>query len=374
MNEHMDSQLLNEKISSIIGYLYEHQESDGGFRSLRFFRKQVYDYAKRTEHENWYYFGKCPFGTAIIVYHLHGINHPKVAEIKRKGCEFLQRGFENGVVRYVPAYDMPIEIPTDVDDTCLTMVALSQNGYKARCNVSMILSNTDGQGNFYTWLIPRLRHLWHPRNFWWLVRDSRTHTRRMKSYGTESQQMKQIQEEYRDSSELAVTANVLLYLGIDGRTVTFLKTLIRRIKQDDVPLQYYANLLAHYFSVARLHDAGVKQLECLKQKIVSYIVGRQEPDGEVEGPFNTALAALTMIYFDCWGSESLDKAIRYVAFHEMHEKGWRPFHYNNDLYGGFYDGVAELTATFYLEVLFKYQRHLSDETPVLMNTTGQSRR
>jgi len=360
---------LDAKISSIIDYLYEHQRPDGEFRMLRSFRRQVGDYVGPTGYEGWYDFGRCSFATATIIYHLHGIAHPKVAEMIEKGCRFLQRGIENGVVRYVPAYDRPVDLPADVDCTCVTMAALSRAGHKAPGNVSMILSNTDGRGNFYSWLVPRSRHLRNPVNFCWLIRDFEMCRRRMRSYGTDENQLRRMNKEYYESSEPAVAANALLFLGIHAGTEGYLKALIQHIEKDNMPLQYYDTPSAACFHVARLHAAGAGQLGCLTDKIVSGITRRQKPDGEVEGPFNTAMAALTMIYFGCWGSEPLNKAVRYVAFNEMHEQGWLPFPYCNDLHGVFDDGAPELTAAFYLEVLIRCRQYISSGTSL---SFGQS--
>ena len=46
------------------------------------------------------------------------------------------------------------------------------------------------------------------------------------------------------------------------------------------------------------------------------------------------------MYFDEWDAETLSNAVRYVASHTMHERGWLPVHCCNDLEGVFVDGSA----------------------------------
>jgi hypothetical protein len=45
----------------------------------------------------------------------------------------------------------------------------------------------------------------------------------------------------------------------------------------------------------------------------------------------------------------------------MHETGWKPFHYYNDTAGIFEDGGPEMTATLFLEALYRYRIHLHGE-------------
>lgn len=350
-------QLFNERIDSIVRFLSEEQTPDGEFRMLRSFTKTVGDYVRPTKYQGWYDFGRSTFATATILYHLQHIHHPTVERMKEKACNFLKRRIEAGVFRYTAAYDKPIDIPPDIDCTCIALAALQSNGCRLRGNRSMILSNTDRQGNFYTWFIPRQRHLKQPQNFFWLVRDRWTWKRRMLSYGTSAGEMVKIEDEYKHRNEPAVAANALLYLGIDPRTKISLETMIRRIERGDLSLEYYGDNLVAFFHLARLYQAGVERVLDLKPMILSTICSRQSPDGNTGGPFNTALASLVWIYFKCWDDVHLNKAIHYLALHEMHEKGWLPFHYANDCYNVFQDGSAGLLALFYLEALYRCRQH-----------------
>ncbi|MBW8010814.1 MAG: hypothetical protein FVQ83_06160 [Chloroflexi bacterium] len=350
----------DKKIAAIIDYLHEQQKPNGGFRTLQFFRFAylLKDLGVPTEYEDWYELDYSIWCTSILLYHLHEIDDIKIAEIKKKGSDYLEKVVENGVVRYLPGYKMAIW-PTDVDDTGIVFAVLRQNGYQTYCNEDMIFANHDGKGNLYTWFVPRIRHLRHLKNFFWLAKDYLVNNvGYSKQFGFSVKQMLKIAKEYHSSTESAITANVFLYLGVDERTEIFLKTMIQHIEKDDAPIQYYPDLLSLYFQVARLYATGVKEIESLKDKIVNYVEGRQDPDGSVGGPFDTAIAALTLIYFQCWNRSSLNKAVNYIANHEMHAQGWKPFHACNDIDDTVHFGGPELTATMYLEILYRYQRHL----------------
>jgi hypothetical protein len=360
----MDRLILDNKIEAIIDYLTYAQKEDGEFKTLRYFKSHVDDYVTETEHTDWYDFGKCPFAAANILYHLSEIHHPKVYEIIKKGCLFLSEGFENGVVRYIPGRYKNIDFPADVDDTALTAAALIKNGYPVDVNIKMILANSDRKGNFYTWLIPRINHLKHPGNFYWLCRDLiLQHSQNLK-YEVATKSRNQRFKEYKTSREPGITANVLLLTSINRSTKKHLATLIKRMRNNDIPLQYYSNILAEYFQVARLYKAGVMELITLKDQIVSDILLKQNQNGEVENPFNTALAALSLIFYVCWDLPALEAMINYVVSNPMHEEGWRPFHYCNDLENVFEDGGAELTATFYLHIInsWRYKHYPENES------------
>jgi hypothetical protein len=162
--------------------------------------------------------------------------------------------------------------------------------------------------------------------------------------------------EYRRSTDPGVAANVLLSLGESTATRKHVDRLIDVVAGESPPLDYYG-ILALYFHVARLYQGGVKRVGVLRRKIVAHLEKLQSPDGRVEQEFFTAAAALTLIYFEQWDSEALERAVRYLALHPMHQSGWKPFHYYHDTAGVFEDGGAEMTATLFLEALYRYRVH-----------------
>lgn len=356
----IDDAAIDGQIAAIVDYLARSQGADGAFPTYRAFPGPAPSYVGATAFDGWYSFGECPFCTANIVYHLTGIDLPGVAGIIEKGCAALARGMENGVARYVPAHAKAIDFPTDVDDTCLAAVALERNGIDSGANLAMVLENITPGGDILTWLVPRpaplYRRLRHRASRRWLRADKEVADAAMRSYGTPANIMALIDAEYRDSFEPGVAANVLLYCGVTPRSRPLLKRLIERIETEDMPPGYYASLIVAYFHVARLAVHDIAQLDRVKKKILDYCSALQQPDGMIDTPFHTALAALSYMYFGAWDRPQLARAVDYVARHPMHREGWLPLHYCNDLHGVFIDGGAELTAALYMEVLYRWRR------------------
>ncbi|HEY7820326.1 MAG TPA: hypothetical protein VIG29_19030, partial [Vicinamibacteria bacterium] len=347
-------EFLDARMLAIVDYLRKQQSDDGEFRTLRSFCGEVGNYVTPTEHEGWYSFGKCSFVAASVVFHLDQIRLPGVAEIKRRGCEFLSRSLENGVARYQPAYSKTVDIPPDVDDTSMVTSALRQNGWTPATNVAMVMDNTNREGDFYMWIVPRWRHLRHPRNWIWLVRDHLHCQKMMRKWAT-PELYDYTFREYRRSTDPGVAANVLVALGESARTRKHIDRLIEVVEGESPPALDYYGILPLYFHVARLYHSGVKRVGVLQRKILSNFEKLQSADGCVEQPLFTATAALTFIYFERWDSEALNRALRFLAVHPMHESGWKPFHYYHDPAGVFEDGGAEMTATLFLEALYRYR-------------------
>ncbi len=348
---------LDTKIFRIVEYLAAAQREDGDFRILRFFLSEVGSYTTPTEFQGWHDRGRCPYAVACILLHLHHIDLPGVAEIKRRGCEFLARGLENGVLRYLLApCERTIDFPPDVDDTCLAAIPLSKNAYPVSINVDMVLDNTNRHGDFYTWLIPRWKHLRHPRNLLWLVRDYRKNLRSMRR-SLPPDQLAAARRDYRTRTEPAIAANVLLSLGRTGRTRKPLARLLARVLDGDIPLEYYKNVMVLYFHLARLYDAGFVEVEMCRETIIDHIRRTQTESGLVEQELFTAMAALSLMYFRDWENSLLLKALACLASHPMHQEGWRPVHYCNDTAEVFLDGGPELTAALFLDALYRYRLH-----------------
>jgi hypothetical protein len=144
---------------------------------------------------------------------------------------------------------------------------------------------------------------------------------------------------------------VLLLLGESKSTRKHIDRLIEAVRSNELHLDYYT-ILPAYFHVARLYHHGVKRVGVLQHQIISH-----------EQELFTAVASLIFMYFGDWENGALKRALRYLVSHPMHESGWKPFHYYNDTAGVFEDGGAEMTATLFLEALYRYRIHLHGEYP-----------
>jgi hypothetical protein len=352
---------LDVKISAIIQFLHQHQKADGEYEGLRYFAGEVESYVTKTEYENWWYFGKCPFFTATVLCHLEKIDHVLAIEIKKKGCDYLLKGLENGLVRYVAAYDRRIDFPTDIDDTALIFKVLNLNGYEISANNSILFNNANEDGDLFTWVVPRKNHLKDLRGFSWILKDYLTWNLNMLSYGTSIAKMRELWKEYQSGLDTSAAINFLLYTGVNQNTQKYLNTIFDRLENEGANLEYYDNLIVPYFHLARLYDSGADQVIRLKEKIVSYIKEKQRPDGEIDTPLFSAIACLTLIYFKCWDEPVFQKLIAYLMNHDMHETGWKPLHYCNQYPSTFLDGSAGTTAVFYLDALYRYREHLQNK-------------
>ena len=210
------------------------------------------------------------------------------------------------------------------------------------------------------WIIPRWNHLRHPR-------ESDVAHQGLPALSEDDEKVGESGvdqytfREYRRSTDPGVAANVLLSLGESAKTRKNIDRLIEVVQGDAPPLDYYG-VLALYSHVARLYHRGVKRVGALQRKITSYVEGIQSADGCVEQEFFTAAAALTFIYFGDWENNALKRALRYLALHPMHETGWKLVaSYYHDTAGIFEDGGAEMTATLFLEALYRYRVHVYGE-------------
>ncbi len=346
---------LEEKAEGLVSYLESRLRKQGRFRTLRRFLGDVGSYARPTEYDGWYEFGDCPFAAASIAIHLPFLGDERLAELGRQVCEYLVPALENGIARYAMRRDGPIPFPADVEDTCLVGAALRANGFPVALNVNMIAANVDSRGRFYTWLVPRLRHLRHPRNFLWLCRDQRRCRALMKSYGTSRGRLSQMANEYRISREPAVAANVLLCPEVRGRCPAAVTALVEQVLDGDMPQQYYGSRLAAWFHLARLSAARVEPIGAIKAIAAKELALAQREDGSWGTPFQTAMGLLASMYLGIGSAESRERGVRNLLRLEWHEKGWVPFPYYNDLYDVFEDGSAELTAVLVLEALLRWR-------------------
>jgi hypothetical protein len=359
----ISTEKLDEKIEAIVDYLCERQLADGCFPTLRTFDGETPDYASPSEFDDWYHWGSCLWIAAVIAYHLCSVNSPKLVAVREKLSDYLEGCTEFGLARYESAHLKPRDYPADVDDSSAVCIALRRNGREAPFNEDMVVNNVGATGMIHTWIVPHWRQFKNLQNGLWVVRDFLAVHLRAARYRWNPVVTIAIAWEYWRCAEQTVVSNVLLATGINKRTRSHLERLIHNVETDNLVLQYYDSPMAIYFGIARLYEADIEEVGVLREKVVKYITKQQDDSGEVESPLLTSVAALTLIYFECWEEPALDRAIQYLASHEMHDNGWKPFHIANDTWGLFNDGGAELTATFYLEALYRYRaRYGADES------------
>ena len=182
-------------------------------------------------------FDSTPFATGLALIALKQLEHPLVAEIRRKATSFLYEQYEPpGVWRYWSSRQgTPID--PDVDDTCCISYALNGRAHSrvasaSACdNVALILRNRHASGLFKTWL-----------------RDNSAD----------------------NDVDGVVNANVLLYLGERPETLPARDIIIAAINQDREAQAsiYYPNASALYHAVARAYVNGVAGFSLCKDAVL----------------------------------------------------------------------------------------------------------
>jgi hypothetical protein len=367
----LDPLNLTAKISALIDYLTSAQREDGSFRTLQRFHFEAVMTGPQTEFKGWYESEGSLWASSVILYHLSNLKDARLAEMKNRGCNYLETTIEHGLARFIPSNKNRIFL-TDADDTALVYAALRRNGREATCNETIFLANQNDEGSFYTWFVPRFKHLKRPGTFIWLTNDYlKTLFGYVRYFGNFKWRLKSLMnnflwvittlitifKEFQFALEPAVNANALLYFGVTEDTRRCLNTMIDQVKSGNFSVQYYPDRLSVYFQIARLHQSGLQEIGQLRGQITAYIQEQAKNLIETDQALDIALGCLGLMYFDDWENPLLTEMIDYLADHSMHASVWQPFSGCNNIGNTVNFGAPELTAFFFLEALSRYVDH-----------------
>jgi hypothetical protein len=345
----------DDRVQEILAYLQSIQLQDGEIPAVRRFADQPYPGISESEFPGWYHFGKCVFFTASVVYHLREIPGASSGDIRRRGCAFLLDLFEGSVIRYVPSRHQEIWFPADADDTVVVKAALALEGITPPGPDRMLLANRNWRGRFLTYFVPRFRHLIHPDDFGWLVRDLGQWGTRL--WKQDWRNALRLAREYWSTQEPAIDANALLYFRNDPRVRGLAGMVVRAMQQKDVTIEYYDSLIVPYFHAARAYGEGVEALEPLRKPFLELVRERRASQGTFGSGFEAAMIAVALMRFGWWDSPLLDDAVRQLLDDPMHETGWQPAPYANSPNFSFSDGAPGFTAALFADALHRYARH-----------------
>lgn len=270
-----------------LGIIENGQLENGEFKTFLFFPGKA--------ENGWIYSGPSVFLTSSIAIALLKSENTKAKSICEKAAKFVHSQMEeDGLWRFYPHHGLfKFNTPMDVDDTSLASYLLSELNIGFPDNKKILLKQTDKWGNFYIWLLPRLRYLNQPKLFFRLLFDlrysfpiffplkGRTDTALIR-YG---------------DFEHAVSANAILYMKQNQQT----QKTINHITEDilfgnEHNYFFYPGELYTYYHVSRVYDEGVKDFENLKEK-VSYFF-KNNLDNINENVLNQAIALITLVNFD----------------------------------------------------------------------------
>lgn len=286
------------------------------------------------------------FTTVHVAISLLEVRHDDAAAMVSRAADFLRSEMlPGGLWRFWTAsHPGSPGIPPDTDDTACIAHLLKQLGIPFPDNRASLLGNRSPQGTFYTWILPRTRHLFYP-GAWHLFRRSAKARKAVAIFFQSGQ-------EPPDPSgvEAVVNANALLYLG-DGphteRVSAWLADVVRQGLAATTD-RYYQSECALFHALARCHEQGNASLRDLS----AVMVRRIESFSPAELPaLECALAACALSIL-APASPLLARFVESLLSTQQPDGCWGPRVF---YYGGYKRyrawGSAELTTGFCLEAL-----------------------
>lgn len=324
----------------IIRFIFKNQMNNGEFRS--------FCYLPGSEND-WYYSGDSPFVTANILYSIKDIEDENVEIIVDNGLKYLSSLQEkNGLWRYWKHNNeiMEYNVPCDVDDSAL--VAFLFKKIKKQ-DVSSILNkikdNQSSDGSFYTWFIPRLRHLNNLSNFIFLVCD--LYKCRKVFLPNKKIPNNECISSILDN-EPAVNAHVIMAMGYCKEREESIKKIMDDILSDRIVLQYYDHRFFVYYHISRAYKEGAKNFIELKEKIVNQIT-LSPVFHEEEFFILNILNLITLFNFGFNQKELICDKIEFIENNFDSLEKFKPYKYWTSKQRSWWAGSKELTAALYLE-------------------------
>jgi len=291
------------------------------------------------------------FTTVHIAISLLEVRHDAAAAMVSRAADFLRSEMlPGGLWRFWTAsHPGSPGIPPDTDDTACIAYLLHQVGIPFPDNRASLLGNRSPQGTFYTWILPRPRHLLHP-GAWHLFRRSAKAKESVAIFFRSGQEPPDPL-----GVEAVVNANALLYLGDGPQTARISRWLADVVRHGRAATsdRYYQSEYALFHALARCMEHGVVSLRDLSAVMVRRIEA-SEPASLPALECGLAACALSIL---APASPSLPAFIECLLAAQKSAGCWpaRVFYY-----GGFKRyrawGSAELTTGFCLEALARYQR------------------
>lgn len=292
-------------------------------------------------------FDTSPFVTTFALHALSFIERADIAEAVRLGLAFLLseqegRGLwrhegSRGPNRYMA--------PPDLDDTACVSWTLRRHDIPFGANEDVLYRHRNADGLFLTYIQPlSFKRAW----FELLSRQNRRQL---------IMRWRWIQlRKFLNEVDIAVNANVVLYLGQNAKTARacrYLNAVVQTGLEDSS--LYYVDSMAFYHAVSRAYFYGISSLEPTRAPVVDRIGRRQHADGSFEDPLTAALAACTLVNYGGGGDAKLEGAIRYIVATQGHDGSWPRAAFYTGVNRYYWWGSEELTTALCLEALARYE-------------------
>ncbi len=226
------------------------------------------------------------FGTSFVLYctrHLKGADMDQCRSLSRSFL--LREGTEDCLWKYWTNASNR-SIVCDLDDTCCISFVLKDlfKMSRVKTNIPIILSNRIENGLFKTWLK---------------------------------------EKQARNDTDIAVNANVILYLGERDetrKTISFLRDcLINGYEMKYC--HYYPDIMACYYMISRLARHGFHALDGVHELVRARVMGLMGPEGHWRNDLSTALAICTLNNIKS-SVPGLEKALLWLVGRQQANGSW----------------------------------------------------
>jgi hypothetical protein len=297
-----------------------------------------------------------PFFTQHILASLMEVAGPARILISTKIRKFLLRDVCPGCIWKFWNKEHPgsILIPPDVDDTSCIAYLIEPSALPSHQTRSVLLGNRNSVGLFYTWILPRLGHLYRPQTWIPLYHNFKNPKNTITFFRLGNNKPDPF------SIDTVVNANAILYLGESSATKPAINWICRVVATatEASADRWYQSKYSLYYAIARCKQSGVHGFD----KIIPILTERLKDEIDASGScynvvLDTALAAnvLACCQPTC---RQLDQAVEFLLSTQQPNGGWPISVFFHDGFNapGLYWGSAEMVTAMCLEALSKFMK------------------
>lgn len=324
-----NSKIIDKRIKKGLHYLYESQLPSGEFPTYASFSPDISNGRNET----------VVFDTGFVLHTLSLTENKHtekiVQEMKTRAIAFLLDNMEtHGVWRF---WGKSVKgLPPDTDDTAVVFAALVESGVNISDEpLDYMLNYTSPDGVFYTWI--NSEEWLHPSNPYYAIFK-------------------------RNVTDANVNADVLYAYSLRNRTqsgvIRYLNDIAENKSFVNGTLFYPSPYVFTYLVTKAYSDGGVRELEPSLVNIRDYVLATQKPDGGWGNDLDTALATVSLLNTGYDGAH-LDKAIEHILDNQSKNGSWSIYAFYvapSPISAPIYYGSSELTTSFSLEALIKYNK------------------
>lgn len=251
-NVHHITERLEQELNATLLLIKEEQLPSGEF--------QTFEHYPTLHPGHWIKGPSSPFVTASILAALADINHPTAKIVLDKGASFIEHTEEDGLWRFWKNNASENNVPCDADDTGICAFALKRVKGTSINNQHLFAANRNADGLFYTWFMPRFSFIGKPLRLIGFINDTKLAKTTIEKGFLD-----------KEDVEIAVMANVLLYLGQTSITQKAIAFTINTLKaKTGYPMHFYSTEVFVWYHIARAYHYSVPSLGDLSADFVTY--------------------------------------------------------------------------------------------------------